>query len=291
MPVHVTTSKARSILTRTTGYLKTISSHSLQPYVGCTFGRSLCGAGCYVQHNRFLTKGRKWGTFLVAKTNAALLYSKDYDKERRWSHQQGKSFGIFMSSSTDPFLPHEQRFGISGAVLEAMLEQPPDVLIIQTHTHLVTKYRALLSRLNRICALRVHISIESDRDKIPGLPPPASSVDKRLNAARAFKQAGIHTVITIAPLLPIMDPRTFFERIKSCANSMVIDHFIGGDGTTGGTRTLKTTLPSAIRSINPAALSIDYRDHMTELANQIMPGKVGVGMDGFAGRLLSSSAQ
>src|SRR6185369_6156772 len=53
-----------NILTRTTGFLRTVSSHSAQPYRGCTLGRSLCGVGCYVQHNRYLTRGQPWGEFL-----------------------------------------------------------------------------------------------------------------------------------------------------------------------------------------------------------------------------------
>ena len=36
----------RNILTRTTGFLKTVTSHSVQPYRGCSFGNALCGAGC-----------------------------------------------------------------------------------------------------------------------------------------------------------------------------------------------------------------------------------------------------
>ena len=63
----VTFTDIRNVLTRTGGYLKTVTSHSLQPYRGCTLGRSLCGVGCYVQHNRWLTKGQAWGSFLEVR--------------------------------------------------------------------------------------------------------------------------------------------------------------------------------------------------------------------------------
>ena len=46
-------------LTRTGGYLAGVTSHSLQPYRGCPLGSSLCGVGCYVQHNPWLTRGRR----------------------------------------------------------------------------------------------------------------------------------------------------------------------------------------------------------------------------------------
>ena len=288
MRVHVSTTETRSILTRASGYLKTVASHSLQPYIGCSFGQSLCGVGCYVQHNVFLTKGETWGGFLIAKLNAAELYRAHSDRERRWSHSRGNKFTVFMSSATDPFVPHEPRFRVSEGVLTAMLDSPPDVLIIQTHTHLVERYREILIQLNRRCSLRVHISVESDRAKLAGLPPPASSVEARLLAALRLKNDGVRSVITVAPLLPLADPRVFFQRIEQCADAVVIDHFIEGDGSKAGARTLKTKLPEVIRSIDPAALSLGYRDAMVEVAKGVMPGRVGVGIDGFAGRLLKT---
>ena len=290
MRVRVSTIEARNILTRTSGYLKTVSSHSLQPYVGCSFGQSLCGVGCYVQHNVFVTKGKPWGGFLVAKTNAAALYSAHADRERRWAHRRGSNFCVFMSSATDPFVPHEQKFRVTEKVLEAMLGNPPDGLIVQTHSHMVERYRGLMIQLNRRCSLRVHISVESDRDKLEGLPPPASSVEARLGAALALKREGVRTVITVAPLLPVLNPRLFFERIAACADAVVIDHFIEGDGSKGGARTLKTKLPDVIETIDADALSLDYRERMVAVAKEIMPGRVGVGIDGFAGRFLDAPA-
>ena len=70
-PVHV-----RSVLTRTGGYLTGVASHSLNPYRGCALGNSLCGVGCYVRHNPWLTAGRPWGGFVEAKVNAADAYAR-----------------------------------------------------------------------------------------------------------------------------------------------------------------------------------------------------------------------
>src|SRR5690606_243660 len=122
----------RSILTRTSGYLDGIASHSLQPYRGCPFGASLCGVGCYVQHARHLTQGRPWGSFLEARTNAADAYREAVDRERRWARRSRDRFGIFLSSATEPFPPQESRWGITRGVLSAMLDEPPDLLIVQS---------------------------------------------------------------------------------------------------------------------------------------------------------------
>jgi len=286
MAITVTTARVRSVLTRSSGYLKTVCSHSLQPYRGCSFANSLCGVGCYVKHNPFVTRGAEWGSFLEVRENAADAYLARVDRERRWARASGGRFSIFMSSATDPFVPHERRFGITGTVLRAMVASPPDELIVQTHTHLVTERLDAIATLSERCALRVHISIESDRDRLPGLPPPASSVERRFEAAAALRGAGIHVVITVAPLLPIADPDGFFGRVSECADAVVIDHFVGGDGSSDGGRTLRTPLPEAMAAVHPASVHIAYREEIVSIAQRRMPGRVGVGMDGFAGRLL-----
>ena len=287
--MNLTPAQINNILTRTSGFLKTVSSHSLQPYRGCSFGRSLCGVGCYVQHNRFLNREQQWGTFLEPRINAAGSYHSHYNRERAWARAKGDDFSVFMSSSTDPFVPQENRFHITRQLLEAMLERPPDELILQTHSHRVTMYEHLYEQLARRCRLRFHLSVESDVNRLPGLPPPASSVENRLQAAHQLKQAGLTVVITVAPLLPIADPEGFFQRVAEVANAVVIDHFIGGDGSNNGTRTLKTGLPQAMAATTARSTTLSYRDEIVHIARQVMPGKVGVNIDGFAARYLPRS--
>ena len=280
--------RVQSILTRATGYLTDVCSHSLQPYRGCSFGRSLCGVGCYVQHNRFLTRGAAWGSFVEARVNAASRYRLQAARERLWARRVRGGFAVFMSSATDPFLPHEERFGVTRQVLEAMSQDPPDTLILQTHSHRVTRTRERIVDLAGRCDLRVHISLESDRDRLPGLPPPASTVAARLAAARELREAGLRVVITVSPLLPIAAPEDFFARIAEAADAVVVDHFVEGDGTPNGSRTLRTALPAAMAAVEPASTDRAYRDRMVEIAVRAMPGRVGVGRDGFAGRYLVS---
>ncbi|MCH8829994.1 MAG: hypothetical protein IID45_10505, partial [Planctomycetes bacterium] len=179
MPIEISEVRIGNILTRTTGFLRTVTSHSLQPYRGCTFGNSLCGAGCYVRHNGHVLRGRKWGGFLEVRRNASESYRENVVKERRWAHRRGERFSIFCSSSTEPFLPQEQRYGVTRLLLEAMCESPPDLLILQTHSDRVSRYRDLLVKLASVCELRIHISIETDRNSMPGLPPHAVSVERR----------------------------------------------------------------------------------------------------------------
>ncbi|MDE2926752.1 MAG: hypothetical protein OXT71_10175 [Acidobacteriota bacterium] len=284
----VTLREVGNVLTRTSGYLKTVTSHSLQPYRGCSFGNSLCGAGCYVRHNFFLTRGRSWGSFLEIRENAAASYRRHWRRERNWARRCRERFGVFLSSSTEPFLPQESRYRVTGSVLEAMLERPPDLLVLQTHSHRVTGYSDLYLELSRRCRLRIHISIETDLDAVPGLPGHASSVDRRFEAACRLRRLGLFTVITVSPLLPIRDPERFFRRIGDAADRVVIDHFVEGDGSPDGSRTLRTALPRAMIQVDKESIGLAYRDRMVQVARDILPGRVGVSIDGFAGRYLTS---
>ncbi len=285
MSVSIREVHVKSILTRTTGYLRTVCSHSLQPYRGCTYGNSLCGVGCYVQHNPFLLRGQAWGSFLDARVNAAEVYRQSCQREARWARRNQGCFSIFCSSSTDPFVPQEQRYQVTRRLLETMQESPPDRLIVQTHSDQVVRELDSLARLNSCCDLRVHVSIETDRESLPGLPPHGCSVDRRFQACQSLKEAGIFTVVTVAPLLPISDPDTFFGQIASVSDAVILDHFIGGDGSRGGQRTNKTLLPSRMAQIEPESVESSYLHAMIDVAKK-HSSKVGVGMEGFSGRYL-----
>lgn len=290
MEVSLTT--VSRILTRAGGYLIPVASHSLQPYRGCGLGSSLCGVGCYVRHSWYITRGREWGSFVEARTNAAEAYLAEYESERAWARRSRGRFGVFMSSATEPFQPAERKHRVTRRVLEAMVERPPDLLIVQSHSHHIADYLDLYAALARVCGeLRLHISIETDRDGLPGLPPAASPVAKRMAAAGALRAAGLRVVATVSPLLPIDEPPAFFTKLARVADAVVIDHFIGGDGTAGGTRTGRTPLPLAMASVEPRAVTLAYRDEMVAVARDCFgSGRVGVGVEGFAGRMLSPEA-
>lgn len=278
--------EVRSILTRASGYLDGIASHSLQSYRGCSYGNSLCGVGCYVRNSGHVTRGRAWGSFLEVRTNAAEAYRAGYERERRWARRTSGDarFVIFCASVTDPFVPQERRYRVTRSVLDAMRELPPDGLIVQTHSHLVLDEIDRLRDLSGRSDLRVHVSIETDRDRLPGLPPPASSVEKRLAACARLREVGIWTVVAVAPLLPVAEPERFFRRIAEVADAVVLDHFVGGDGTATGHRTLRTALPAAMAAVEPRSVDAGYLDEMAAVARRFLAGRVGIGRDGFAAR-------
>jgi len=272
----------KSILTRTTGYLKNISSHSLNPYSGCGFGNSSCGQGCYVRFNSWINQGRQWGSFVDIKANASDLYSQTASREKAWTKKRSKPFSIFMSSSTDPWQPAEKKYRITRKVLQAMRTIPPDELILQTHSSTILEDIDLIEEMSCNCKLRIHISIEGDREMLPGLPPPPSTVEDRIHTLKQFSSRGIFTVGCLSPLYPLDDADRFFTRLKSAGTSaVIIDHFILGDGTSDGWRTKKTPLPSLMKNVLPESIHLSYRDKVINIAKKYLP--VGISGTGFAG--------
>jgi hypothetical protein len=79
--------------------------------------------------------------------------------------------------------------------------------------------------------------------------------------------------------------------LSEVADAVVVDHFIGGDGSRGGSRTRRTPLPLAMAAVEPRSVALAYQDEMVAVARQCFPpGCVGVSVDGFAGRFLAADA-
>ncbi len=276
----------KTILTRASGYLKPVCTHSLNPYTGCGFGRSSCGVGCYVRFNQWLTRGRMWGGFVDVKINAPEIYLKTVGAEKRWAEKRNQLFAIFLSSSTDPWQPIEKKYRVTRRLLEAIAANPPDSLILQTHSATICDDFSSIARLAEASDVRVQISIEGDRETLPGLPPPPCSLEDRLVALEKFSHAGISTVACLSPLYPLKAPEKFFARLaQTGVSAIVIDHFIEGDGTPDGSRTFKTPLPAAMEAIEPGSASLAYRDKIVDVARKYLP--VGISQTGFAGNYAS----
>jgi DNA repair photolyase len=284
--VEITEIQCQSILTRASGYLKPVCSHSINPYVGCGFGRSACGVGCYVRHNAWLTRGRDWGAFVDVKTNAPEIYLKTCDAEQRWAHRRGQPFAIFFSSSTEPWQPAEKQYRVTRRLLETMVTHPPDEMILQTHATAMRDDLDLVAALSQKCQLRVHVSIEGDTEHLPGLPPPPATVKDRVELLRQLSSAGIFAVACLSPLYPMQNPAVFFEQLAGAGvDAVVIDHFIEGDGTREGSRTWKTALPRSMEAVSAESTRLEYRDRIAAMARNYLP--VGISASGFAGHYSS----
>lgn len=224
----------KTMLNKGTGFLSGYT-HSLNPYTGCSFGCTYC----YVRGMPVsLFRQAEWGAWVDIKRNAATVLRK----QLRAAKTKGP-VTIFMSSSTDPYQPVEHQEGVTRSLLQVMAEDPPEFLLIQTRSQLVTRDIDLLRQLGD--RVRVSITIETDREDIhklftPGAPP----IQARLRALRQLSDAGIHTQAAIAPLLPSSD--SFPELLRSATTRICVDDYFMGDGS-GGARTRRLGIEALYR--------------------------------------------
>ena len=129
--------------------------------------------------------------------------------------------------------------------------------MIQTHHTLIERDIDLIERLAALCELWVSITIETDRESIPGFRPHASTPSRRVEALSRFHARGIPTQATISPLLPLANPAEFARRLSSVCDRVILDHYLIGDGSPGGWRTGRTGLSRKLEEAGFAGLERD----------------------------------
>ncbi len=235
----------KSILTETSGFLKDGFTHTINAYSGCSFAGSLCGSYCYAQHNHWITRGRDWKLYGV-KRQIADAYRRDHDRIKAPRRGYPGPIRIYMSSSTDPYLPQEKKLGVTRELLLAMCERPPDAIVIQTRSPLVLRDRDLICELSTRSKVWVSMTVETDMEIIPGFPPHATPLSARIEALGEFRRHLVQTRATVSPLLPIRDVRQFAITLGAAADHVNLDHYLIGDGSPGGLRTRRTEFPKML---------------------------------------------
>lgn len=215
MPFQVFESQSASILSPTTGFIAQAGfTHSLTPARNCTFGCSYC----YVPTMRIYgglkpRDWQHWGEYTTFKTNAPELLRKQLAGDQR----------IYCSPLVDPYQPAEASERMMPRLLDAVLENPPSVFVLQTRGPLILRDLDQLCALSRRTTLRVSFSITTDREQIRQLyEPHCAPIEERLQTIRALRAAGISTFATLAPILPC-DP----EQLAALAVEASRENIIG----------------------------------------------------------------
>jgi len=120
-------------------------------------------------------------------------------------------------------------------------------------------------------------------DPVPSFPRQVCSPESRLRTLEEFREAGVRTQATVSPLLPLADPEGFARRLDRASERVILDHFLIGDGSPGGSRTSRT---SFVRRLESAGLgswaSLDRLWEFRDLAARILgDDRVLVSRDGF----------
>jgi DNA repair photolyase len=272
----------RTILTPTGGFLADGFTHTINAYQGCGFAGSLCGVFCYAQHNVWITKGRPWGLY-GAKREVREAYRREYDRRMHPRRGDPRPLRIYMSSSTDPYLPREKSLELTRGLLEEMLGRPPDTLVIQTHHTLIARDLELIVELSRLTRLWVAITVETDMDPVPGFPRHASSPARRMEVLRRFRERGVLTQATISPLLPLADPEGFARNLERICDRAIVDHYLIGDGSPGGLRTRRTDFVARLEQAGFGAwTSLDRLWEFRDVLQRVLgPSRVMVSREGF----------
>jgi DNA repair photolyase len=201
--------ESRSIFSPATGFIQRGGfAWTCNPYVGCTFGCAYCYAAFLPQNRR---PPEEWGRWITAKKNAAELARKQAKKVA------GQA--VYMSSVTDPYQPVERSLMLSRGILEAMLPHQPR-LTVQTRGPLVVRDIDVLKDFR---SLRVNVSIPTDSERVRAqFEPKAPPLEKRWDAIRQLKDAGIAVGVCVTPTLPIEDPEGFAKRIAEFAPDVLV---------------------------------------------------------------------
>jgi len=205
---------ARTILSATTGFIAEAGfTHSLTPARNCTFGCTYCYVPTMrIQGGLKPEDWQRWGQFTTFKSNAAELLRRELRERQR----------IYCSPMVDPYQPAEECERMMPRILEALMEAPPRVFVLQTRGPMILRDLEPLRALARRTTLRVSFSITTNREEIRKLyEPHCAPIGERLDVIRALRDAGIETYATLAPLLPC-DPEELAERALAASGRDLI---------------------------------------------------------------------
>jgi len=192
--------RSKSILTKASGFIDS-TTYSINPYRGCQNNCNYCYAAAFSPTPE---EKESWGKWVHAKANGPGLIRKLPPK-----FLHGKS--VLLSSATDPYQHAEKTYKITRGILENLVPHQPK-LMIQTRGPLLTRDIDLFHQFHNPW---INISITTDDETIKHeFEPAAPSINSRLKAAAKLVQEGLSVRITLAPLLPIKDLKTFAKRLK-----------------------------------------------------------------------------
>src|SRR6476469_11069785 len=212
-------SPAKSVLNgpETTG----MGFWSINPYIGCAFACAYCYARYthrYVMERAATDEkmtdllGQAYNTLppwlafernIFVKGNAPAVLSRAlrFGSDRHLKLLEGES--IVIGTATDPYQPAERRFRVTRGILEVLAEHPGLSIVVITKSPLITRDIDVLSRINRVSDLSLHISlITLNRELARKLEPRSPTPEARIRALTRLRQAGLETGINCMPVLP-----------------------------------------------------------------------------------------
>ena len=184
-----------------------VCEYSVNPYVGCTHGCRYCYASFM---KRFTGHQEPWGNFLDVKMWPEIRNPEKY---------AGRE--LFISSVTDPYLPQEEQYGRTHALLE-QLKGSGARISISTKSDLILRDLDLIRTFPQA---RVSWSINTLDESFREDMGNAVSIERRLAAMEIFHRAGIRTTCFVSPIFPgITNVKAIIRRVKGQCNLIWLEN-------------------------------------------------------------------
>jgi DNA repair photolyase len=171
---------------------------TINPYRGCEFGCKYC----YARYTHEFMELREPDEF------ERKIFVKSFDESRFLSELRSLPAGesIALGTATDPYQPAERRYRITRAMLEAFVRIAGLRLGITTKSDLIVRDIDLLREVARRHYLTIAVTVTTLDVKLARLlEPMAPRPDLRLAAVRELSRTGLRTMISCAPLLPLIN--------------------------------------------------------------------------------------
>ncbi|MFH0814568.1 MAG: radical SAM protein [Candidatus Falkowbacteria bacterium] len=186
-------------------------AYCINPYVGCLHACAYCYARFM---RRFTGHLEPWGCFLDVKLNAPEILAKELAKEP-------KRGAVLLGSVTDAYQPIEQKYRLTRAILEILLQHDFPVSIL-TKSDLVVRDIDLFKQFNE-CEVGLTLTT-TDAEIAKDLEPGAAIPQKRIAALETLHKNGISTYAFIGPILPgLTDLDAVFGSIRDKVNFVMAE--------------------------------------------------------------------
>jgi DNA repair photolyase len=182
---------------------KTLLSHVKQPdpWFGLKYNMNLyrgCRHRCiYCDSRSECYQIENFDGDVLVKANALELLPKELARKR-------KKGTIGTGSMNDPYMPVERKLNLLGRALEIIAQFKFPVHII-TKSDLVLRDLDTLVEINQVYAAVSFTVTTADDELGKKVEPGAPKVSARLNAMQTLAEHGIHTGITMMPILPYIE--------------------------------------------------------------------------------------
>ncbi|MEO9805760.1 MAG: PA0069 family radical SAM protein [Reichenbachiella sp.] len=191
-------------------------SYSMNPYQGCEHGCIYCYARNTHEYWGY-SAGTDFESKILIKENAADLLRAHF-KSKSW-----RPSPIMLSGNTDCYQPIERKLKITRSLLEVCLKYRHPVGLI-TKNAMILRDLDILSEMARMKLAKVVISLTSLKDKTRSiLEPRTSAVGIRLNAIRSLSDAGIPTMVMMAPIIPSINNMEIMKLAEKVAENGATD--------------------------------------------------------------------